>query len=84
MQDYVFYARPSEVWAVEFSNLSGDRVVEVVGTEYAARQAAEQYEAAEQFGVEAAVLLCSTRSLPKQSFQVETRSRPSSTLAAAS
>jgi hypothetical protein len=60
MQDYVFYARPSEVWAVEFSNLSGDRVVEVVGTEYAARQAAEQYEAAEQFGVEAAVLLCSS------------------------
>jgi hypothetical protein len=60
MQDYVFYARPSEFWVVEFSNLSGNRVVEVVGTEYAARRAAEQYEAAEQFGVEAAVLLCSS------------------------
>jgi hypothetical protein len=42
-EDYVFYERPAEVWAVEFTNLNGDRVVEVVGTEYAARQAAEQY-----------------------------------------
>jgi hypothetical protein len=54
MEEYVFYGRPSEVWAVEFSNLSGDRVVEVVGTEYAARQAAEQY------GADTAVLLSSS------------------------
>ena len=40
--DYVFYERPSEVWAIEFINLSGERVVEVLGTESAARQAAEQ------------------------------------------
>jgi hypothetical protein len=40
---YVFYEWPSEVWAIEFVNLSGERVVEVVGTEYAAREAAEQY-----------------------------------------
>jgi hypothetical protein len=52
--DYVFYGRPSEVWAVEFNNLSWDRVVEVVGTEYAARQAAEQY------GPDATVLLRSS------------------------
>ena len=48
--DYVFYERPAEVWAVEFTNLNGDRVVEVVGTEYAAWQAAEQY------GTDSAVL----------------------------
>jgi hypothetical protein len=34
---------PSEVWAVEFTNLAGDRVVEVVGTEHAAREALGQY-----------------------------------------
>jgi hypothetical protein len=54
MEEYVFYERPSEVWAVEFSNLSGIRVVEVVGTEYAARQAAEQY------GMDTAVVLRSS------------------------
>jgi hypothetical protein len=43
--EYVFYARPPEVWAIEFSNLHGDRVVEVLGTETAARQAAAQYGA---------------------------------------
>jgi hypothetical protein len=42
-EDYVLYTLPSEVWAVEFSNLCGDRVVEVIGTEYAARQAAQHY-----------------------------------------
>jgi hypothetical protein len=40
--DYVFYERPAEVWAIEFTNLSGERVVEVLGTESAARQAAQQ------------------------------------------
>jgi hypothetical protein len=54
MEDYVFYGPPNEVWAVAFRNLSGDSVVEVVGTEYAARQAAEHY------GPDAAVLLRSS------------------------
>jgi hypothetical protein len=44
-EEFVLYELPSEVWAVEFSNLFGDRVVELVGTERAARQAAEHYEA---------------------------------------
>jgi SAM-dependent methyltransferase len=52
--DYIFYARPAEVWAVEFRNLVGDCVVEVLGTEFAARQAAELY------GEGAAVLLRSS------------------------
>ena len=49
--DFVFYEWPSEVWAIEFRNLSGERVVHVLGTESAARQAAEQ------LGVGAAILL---------------------------
>jgi hypothetical protein len=44
-EEFVLYQLPSEVWAVAFSNLFGDRVVELVGTEHAARQAAEHYEA---------------------------------------
>jgi hypothetical protein len=52
--EYVFYELPSKVWAIEFTNHQGDRVVEVLGTEYAARQAAERYKVA---GV---TLLCST------------------------
>jgi hypothetical protein len=44
-EEYVFYARPSEVWAIEFTNLHGDRVVEVLGAEAFARQAAELYGA---------------------------------------
>jgi len=44
-EEFVLYELPSEVWAVEFSNLFGDRVVELVGTEHAARQTAEHYEA---------------------------------------
>jgi hypothetical protein len=60
MEEYVFHGRPSEVWAVEFNNLSGDRVVEVVGTEYAAREAAEQYGATGQSGAVAVVLLRSS------------------------
>jgi hypothetical protein len=51
--DFVFYEWPSAVWAIEFINLSGERVVHVLGTECAARQAAKQH------GVGAAVLLCS-------------------------
>jgi hypothetical protein len=42
-EEYVLYCLPSEVWAVEFNNLFGDRVIEVVGTEQAARQIAEIY-----------------------------------------
>jgi len=44
-EEYVFYSRPSQVWAIEFTNLRGDRVVAVLGTEAAARQAAEAYGA---------------------------------------
>jgi hypothetical protein len=44
-EEFVLYELPSEVWAVEFSNLFGDRVVELMGTEHAARQSAEHYEA---------------------------------------
>jgi hypothetical protein len=44
-EEFVLYGLPSEVWAVEFSNLFGDRVVEVVGTEHAARHTAKQYGA---------------------------------------
>jgi hypothetical protein len=53
-EEYVFYEPPSEVWAIEFRNLSGERVVHVLGTEYAARQAIEAY------GAGTAVLLCSS------------------------
>jgi hypothetical protein len=49
--DFVFYEWPSAVWAIEFINLSGERVVHVLGTECAARQGAKQQ------GVGAAVLL---------------------------
>jgi hypothetical protein len=63
-EEFVLYQLPSEVWAVAFSNLFGDRVVELVGTEHAARQTAEHYEAG------AAVLFRSrtdpNRSVPKQ------------------
>lgn len=45
--EYVFYGLPSEVWAVQYTNVQGDRVVHVMGTEYAARQAAEQYAVAD-------------------------------------
>jgi hypothetical protein len=41
--EYVLYDLPSEVWAIEFRNLYGDRVIEVVATEQAAREAAEHY-----------------------------------------
>lgn len=44
--EYVFYELPPEVWAVQYTNVRGDRVVQVMGTEYAARQAAEQYAVA--------------------------------------
>lgn len=44
--EYVFYELPSEVWAVQYTNIHGDRVVQVMGTEYAAREAAEQYAVA--------------------------------------
>jgi hypothetical protein len=44
--EYVFRGLPAEVWAIEFTNVRGDRVVQVVGTEYAARQAAEHYAVA--------------------------------------
>lgn len=40
-EEYVLYDLPSEVWAVEFRNLCGDRVIEVAATEQAARAAAE-------------------------------------------
>jgi hypothetical protein len=49
--DFVFYEWPSAVWPFEFINLSGERVVHVLGRECAARQAAKQH------GVGAAVLL---------------------------
>jgi hypothetical protein len=64
--DYVFYARPSEVWGVEFTNLAGDRVVEVLGTEHAARQAFEQYR------IDGAVLLRS----PTDFHSVSTSKQP--------
>jgi hypothetical protein len=44
--EYVFRGLPAEVWAIEFTNIHGERVVQVVGTEYAARQAAEHYAVA--------------------------------------
>lgn len=46
-QEYVFHRLPSEVWAVEYTNVHGDRVVDVLGTEYAARRAAEHYAVAD-------------------------------------
>jgi hypothetical protein len=52
--EYVFYEWPSEVWAIEFSNLSGEVVVQVLGTEHAAREAAGWH------GAGAAVLLRSS------------------------
>ena len=42
-EEFVLYELPSEVRALEFSNLFGDRVVELVGTEHAARRTAVQY-----------------------------------------
>jgi hypothetical protein len=44
--EYVFRELPSEVWAVEYTNIHGDRVVDVLGTEYAAREVAEHYTVA--------------------------------------
>jgi hypothetical protein len=41
--EYVFHDLPSEVWAIEYTNVHGDRVVDVLGTEYAARAAADHY-----------------------------------------
>jgi len=52
--EYVLYGLPSEVWAIEFRNLYGDRVIEVVATEQAARDTARHY------GQGAAVLFRST------------------------
>lgn len=46
-QQYVFHRPPSEVWAVEYTNINGDRVVDVLGTEYAARRTAEHYAVAD-------------------------------------
>jgi hypothetical protein len=63
---HVFHARPSEVWAIEFTNLAGDRVVEVLGTEDAARVAAERYR------IDGAVLLRS----PTDFHSVGTYKRP--------
>jgi hypothetical protein len=48
----VFYELPSEVRAIEFTNIHADRAVEVMGMEYLTRQAAKRY------AVAAAVLLC--------------------------
>jgi hypothetical protein len=36
---YIFYGRPSEVCSVEFNNVRGDRVVQVMGPEWAAKHA---------------------------------------------
>jgi hypothetical protein len=44
--EYIFREVPSEVWAIEYTNIHGDRVVDVLGTEYAAREAAEHYAVA--------------------------------------
>jgi hypothetical protein len=41
--EYVFRELPSEVWAIEYTNVYGDRVVDVLGTEYAARAVADHY-----------------------------------------
>jgi hypothetical protein len=46
-QEYVFHHSPAEVWAVEYTNVHGHRVVDVLGTEYAARRTAEQYAVAD-------------------------------------
>jgi hypothetical protein len=46
-QQFVFHRPPSEVWAVEYTNIHGDRVVDVLGTEYAARRTAERYAVAD-------------------------------------
>lgn len=50
--EYVFNELPSQVWTIEFTNVHGDRAVEVMGTEYVPRHAAERY------AVATAVLLC--------------------------
>lgn len=44
--EYVFLQRPSDVWAIEYTSVRGNRVVYVIGTEYAAREAMEQYAVA--------------------------------------
>jgi hypothetical protein len=44
--EYVFGELPSEVWAIEYTSIHGDRVVEVLGTEYEARAIAEHYAVA--------------------------------------
>ncbi|SPM35829.1 Mycobacterium rhizamassiliense ORFan [Mycobacterium rhizamassiliense] len=53
-QQYVFHRPPSEVWAVEYTNIHGDRVVDVLGTEYAARRTAEHYAVADAVVLRAA------------------------------
>jgi hypothetical protein len=73
-EEFVLYELPSEVWAVEFSNLFGDRVVELVGTGHAARRTAEQYADALSCSAHP---LTSKRSVPKQRPQVDNAHRGS-------
>jgi hypothetical protein len=51
--DYVFHERPSEVWAVEYTSIGGERVVIVIGTKGDACETAAMYTAGDP------VLLCS-------------------------
>jgi hypothetical protein len=51
--DYVFCEWPSEVWAVEYTSIGGERVVIVIGTKGDACETAAMYAASDP------VLLCS-------------------------